>query len=116
MNSSASVNLVSNPELEKLFKSQPDIKAGDKLEARVTDLRSDGKAVLDFGKFQAAADLKVPVEVGDTVRLVVVEKAKQLKLKVEKIDSQQPPRCSKPCQASQRSPGTIPRRTTRAYR
>ncbi|MCP5051639.1 MAG: hypothetical protein GY940_31015, partial [bacterium] len=90
MNSSASINLVTNPELEKLFQSRSDLKTGDKLEGKIVEVRSNGKSVIDFGKFQAEADLKIPVQEGDTVRLVVVEKAKQLKLKVEHLESKLP--------------------------
>lgn len=85
MSASVSVNLVTNPELEKLLQSRSDIRAGDKLEGKVLERRDNGRVLMDFGKFKAEVDLKIPVEQGDVVRMVVVEKAKQIKLKIESV-------------------------------
>jgi DNA repair exonuclease SbcCD ATPase subunit len=90
MSTSVSVNLSTNPELEKLFRERPDLKTGDKLEAKVTQLKQDGQVTLDFGKFEATAKLHIPVKVGDTIQLVVMEKTKQLKLKIEGLELQTP--------------------------
>jgi DNA repair exonuclease SbcCD ATPase subunit len=87
MTNSTQINLVTNPELEKLFQRHTDLKKGDRLEGKIKEVRPDGKAVVDFGKFQAAVELKIPVEEGDVIHLVVVEKGKQLKLKVEYFES-----------------------------
>ncbi|HLP48296.1 MAG TPA: hypothetical protein VK469_20300, partial [Candidatus Kapabacteria bacterium] len=63
------------------------IKSGDRLEGRVVEIRNDGKAVLDFEKFQAVVELKVPIEKGEAVIVVVEEtgKGKPVKLKLEDI-------------------------------
>lgn len=63
------------------------IKSGDRLEGRVVEIRNDGKAVLDFEKFQAVVELKVPIEKGEAVIVVVEEtgKGKPVKLRLEDI-------------------------------
>ncbi len=87
MSSSASVTLFTNYELEKLFQNRSDLKIGDKLEGKILEVRDNGKAVIDFGNFQAEVDLKFPVEKGDVIRLIVLETGKQLKLKIEQVET-----------------------------
>jgi len=86
MNLAASLTLISNPELDKLLQTGSDLKPGDKLEGKIIKIRDDGKALVDFGKFQAAVELKEPVNEGDILHAVVVEKGKQLKLRIESIE------------------------------
>lgn len=89
MTTSANIALLSRQELEKLSREHVDLKVGDRLKGEVTEVRDDGKAVVDFGKFQAALELKAPVQKGDVISVVVVETGKQIKLKLEQIESQQ---------------------------
>ena len=67
MTTSAQIALLSRQELEKLSREHIDLKVGDRLKGEVMEVRDDGKAVVDFGKFQAALELKVPVEKGDMI-------------------------------------------------
>lgn len=89
MTTSAQVALISRQELEKLSREHVHLKTGDKLEGEVLEIRKDGKAVVDFGRFQAALELKVPVEKGDVISVVVetAEKGKPIKLKLEQVQS-----------------------------
>jgi len=41
---------------------------------------SGGRALIDFGNFRASADIRIPVTVGDELRVKVQESGKQLKL------------------------------------
>ncbi len=86
MNLTISVALASKLDSERLSTDKIDLKSGDRLEGRVIEIKSDGKAVIDFGKFQATTDVSIPAEEGDVVRFVVVEKARQLTLKLEGIE------------------------------
>lgn len=77
------ISLISNKELEKIVQSRPDVKVGDRIEGKILKKNPDGKVLVDFGKFQSNVELKAPIEEGDVIRLLVVEKGKQLKLKLE---------------------------------
>ncbi|MCP5104012.1 MAG: hypothetical protein GY950_11565 [bacterium] len=87
MTTSAHIALISRQELEKLSREHVELKTGDRLEGEVTRVRGDGKAVIDFGRFQAAVELDVPVSKGDVINVVVesAEKGQQIKLKLEHI-------------------------------
>jgi DNA repair exonuclease SbcCD ATPase subunit/uncharacterized protein YihD (DUF1040 family) len=87
MSQSASIALVTAAELEKIVRFRPNLKPGDRIEGKVLEVRSDGKTVIDFGKFQAAVELKTDVKEGEVIRFLVVEKGKQLKLKIESSPS-----------------------------
>ncbi|MCP4147354.1 MAG: hypothetical protein GY757_06350, partial [bacterium] len=87
MPAAVQIALISKQELDKLNKDHVDLKVGDKLKGEVKDVRKDGKATIDFGRFQTDVELKGPVSKGDEVSVVVVEKGKQIKLKLEQIKS-----------------------------
>ncbi len=87
MTTSAHIALISRQELEKLSREHIELKTGDRLEGEVMNVREDGKAVVDFGRFQTALEFKTPVEKGDVISVVVVEKGKQIKLKLEQFQS-----------------------------
>ena len=89
MTTSIHFALISRQELEKLSREHIHLKPGDKLEGEVMEIRKDGKAVVDFGRFQAALELKVPVEKGDIISVKVesAEKGKPIKLKLDEVQS-----------------------------
>jgi ribosomal protein S1 len=68
MSQPASIALVTSAELDKVLQNRPNLKPGDKIEGKVIKIRDDGKAVIDFGKFQAAVELKTEVKQGDVIR------------------------------------------------
>ena len=90
MSQPASIALVTSAELEKIVQYRPNLKPGDKIEGKVIKVRDDGKTLLDFGKFQAAVDLETEVKPGDVLRFVVVERSKQLILKLESPQARTP--------------------------
>ncbi len=85
MTSATNIALLSRQEVEKLSKEHIDLKTGDRLKGEVTEVRRDGKAVVDFGKFKAALELKTPVQKGDVITVKVLDKGNQIKLKLEDI-------------------------------
>lgn len=87
MSTSAQVALISRQDLEKLSREHVELKTGERLKGEVVNLRQDGKTTIDFGKFQADVELDVPVQKGDIVEVVVAEKGKQIKLKLEHVRS-----------------------------
>jgi len=119
MTTSVHIALISGQELEKLSREHIHLKPGDKLEGEVMEIRKNGKAVVDFGRFQAALELKVPVEKGDAISVEVesADKGKQIKLKLEKVKTKTniPPdvqKTAKPAESIQaRSTEDIQRQT-----
>jgi DNA repair exonuclease SbcCD ATPase subunit len=87
MTTSVHIALISRQELEKLSREHVDLKTGDRLEGEVLDVRKDGKVTVDFGKFRTNIELKAPVQKGDVITATVAEKGKQIKLKLEHIQS-----------------------------
>ena len=56
-------------------------KTGDTFRVKVLELRGD-RALIDFGKFRATADVKIPVNCGDELKVRVLQSDRQLKLAV----------------------------------
>jgi hypothetical protein len=56
-------------------------KAGDTLRLKILELRGD-RALIDFGKFRATADVKIPVNRGDQLLVRVLHSGQQLKMAV----------------------------------
>ncbi|MBW2450037.1 MAG: hypothetical protein JRE92_06410 [Deltaproteobacteria bacterium] len=62
---------------------------GSILNLKVLELRGD-RALIDFGKFRATADIKVPVSLGEELRVKVLESGRQLKMSVISSESKNP--------------------------
>ena len=69
------------PELSKSLLNVNAFKPGSILKLKVLELRGD-RALIDFGKFRATADIKIPVSLGEELRVRVLESGKQLKMSV----------------------------------
>jgi hypothetical protein len=62
---------------------------GSILNLKVLELRGD-RALIDFGKFRATADIKVPVSLGEELRVKVLASGRQLKMSVISSESKNP--------------------------
>jgi hypothetical protein len=65
---------------EKLFVEEMPLRVGDLLRLRVIDVREDNRALVDFGKFRALAEVGFPVTVGDELTVKVIDTQGQLRL------------------------------------
>ena len=67
------------PELFQTVLQASAFKPGSTLVLKVLELRGD-RALVDFGNFQASADIKIPVTLGEELLVKVQESGQQLKL------------------------------------
>ncbi len=58
---------------------------GSTLKLKIIELRGD-RALIDFGKFRATADIKVPVTLGEELRVRVLESGRQLTMSVISLE------------------------------
>jgi hypothetical protein len=73
------------PELSKSLGNMTAIKPGSTLKLKIIELRGD-RALIDFGKFRATADIKIPVTLGEELRVRVLESGRQLKMSVISLE------------------------------
>jgi anti-anti-sigma regulatory factor len=98
MNITSQITVSMKPELYRSRLNNLMFKPGLTLKLKVLELRGD-RALIDFGRFRATADIKIPVTLGEELTVRVLEAGKQLKLGV--IDSDQ---------THPRSPESMPKR------
>jgi ribosomal protein S1 len=70
-------------ELEKFILNHGHLEPGTKLEGKIIEIKKDRKALIDFGAFRALADIKFPINIGETLRVIVDAKEPQLKLRLD---------------------------------
>lgn len=58
---------------------------GDKLVGRVIEVKSNRKALIDFGRFRALAELEFPVKKGEVINVKVIEKGVPLRLSLNGV-------------------------------
>ncbi len=73
------------PELSKSLGNMTAFKPGSTLKLKIIELRGD-RALIDFGKFRATADIKIPVTLGEELRVRVLESGRQLKMSVISLE------------------------------
>ena len=73
------------PELFQTALQTSAFKPGSTLMIKVLELRGD-RALVDFGNFQASADIKIPVTLGEELLVKVQESGQQLKLALLKAE------------------------------
>jgi hypothetical protein len=79
MDITAQITVPIKPELVQSVSESSLFKPGRTLLLKVLELRGD-RALIDFGKFRASAEIKVPVTLGDELMVRVQESGQQLKL------------------------------------
>jgi hypothetical protein len=65
---------------EKFLLAEMPLRVGDLLRLRVVDVREDNRALVDFGKFKALAEVGFPVTAGDELTVKVIDTQGQLRL------------------------------------
>ena len=81
MDITSQITVSMKPEISKSLLNVNAFKPGSILKLKVLELRGD-RALIDFGKFRATADIKIPVTLGEELRVKVLESGKQLKMSV----------------------------------
>jgi len=89
MDIASQITVSMKPELSKSLLNATAIKAGSILKLKILELRGD-RALIDFGKFRATADIKIPVILGEELRVRVLESGPQLKMSVIGPESKKP--------------------------
>jgi len=82
------VSLIKSAILSKLDMTPPgrgDLRVGDKLVGRVIEVKSNRKALIDFGRFRALAELEFPVKKGEVINVKVIEKGVPLRLSLNGV-------------------------------
>jgi hypothetical protein len=74
------IRIALNAGAEKLFLGEMPLRAGDMLRLKVIDVREDNRALVDFGKFRALAEVAFPVSTGDELTVKVIDTKGQLRL------------------------------------
>jgi hypothetical protein len=77
------------PELSRSILNLDAIKLGKILKLKILELRGD-RALIDFGNFKATADIKVPVTLGEDLRVRVLESGRQIKMSVIDLEPKNP--------------------------
>ena len=72
---------------------------GSTLKLKILELRGD-RALIDFGNFRATADVKIPVTLGEELRVKVLASGEQLKMVVIRPEAENP-------LATERLPGRL---------
>jgi len=80
MDISSFIKSIANPEIRKYFSGQDIIKVGDELTGKILDFKSDGRTLVDFGKFRALAEVSFPVSKSQVIQVKVAEIGEQIKL------------------------------------
>ena len=81
MGITSQISVSMKPELSKSLLNVNAFTPGSILKLKVLELRGD-RALIDFGKFRATADIQIPVTLGEELRVRVLESGKQLKMSV----------------------------------
>ena len=100
MDITSQITVSMKPEPSKSLWSANAIKAGSILKLKILELRGD-RALIDFGDFRATADIKIPVTLGEELRVRVLESGNQLKMSVINPESKNPPATEIPPDRSQ---------------
>jgi len=79
MDITSQITVAIKPELYQSVLKTSSFKPGSTLMLKVVELRGD-RALIDFGQFQATADIKIPVALGEELLVKVQESGPQLKL------------------------------------
>lgn len=85
MDITSQITVPLRPELYQSVSESGLFKPGSTLVLKVLELQGD-RALIDFGKFRARADIRVPVSLGDELLVRVQESGQQLKLNLINAD------------------------------
>jgi hypothetical protein len=80
MDISSFIKSIANPEIRRSILGPDIIKIGDELTGKILDFKSDGRTLVDFGKFRALAEVTFPVSESQVIHVKVAEIGEQIKL------------------------------------
>jgi hypothetical protein len=80
MDISSFIKAIVQPESRQFFSGQDMVKLGDELTGKILDFKSDGRTLVDFGKFRALAEVSFPVSKSQVIHVKVAEVGEQIKL------------------------------------
>jgi len=89
MDGTSPITITLKPELNKAKWALKTFKPGEVLRLTVLELKGD-RALIDFGKFRATADIKIPVMLGENLLVKVLESDKQLRMGVIRHGGENP--------------------------
>jgi hypothetical protein len=99
MDITSQITVSMKPERSKSLGNLNKIQPGSTLKLKILELRGD-RALIDFGNFRATADVKIPVTLGQELRVKVLTSGEQLKMVVIRPESEISP-------ATDRLPGRL---------
>jgi hypothetical protein len=99
MDITSQITVTMKPERSKSLGHLDAIVTGSTLKLKILELRGD-RALIDFGNFRATADVKIPVTLGEELRVKVVASGEQLKMVVIRSEPETP-------LATERLPGRL---------
>ncbi len=82
------IKAVLAPQEERSADTFPSMQPGDRLTGRVLRLESDGRVLIDLGRFRALAHISFGVQPGQTLRLQVLKTGQPLHLQIDSKDLQ----------------------------
>ena len=81
MDIASQITVSIKPELSKSLEYMNAFAPGSTIKLKILELRGD-RALIDFGNFRATAEVKIPVILGEELRVKVLTSGKQLKMAV----------------------------------
>jgi hypothetical protein len=87
MDISSLIKAIFDPQLNSSAWMQQIVKAGDVFSLKIIDIKDNQRALVDFGKFRAIAEIKFPVQVGAELLVKVTDTDGQLRLRLIDPDS-----------------------------
>jgi predicted RNA-binding protein with RPS1 domain len=80
MDISSFIKSITNPEISRSILGQDILKLGDELTGKILGFKSDGRTLVDFGKFRTLAEVNFPVSKSQVINVRVIEIGEQVKL------------------------------------
>ena len=80
------IKAIFDPQLNRSAWMQEIVKPGDLFNIKIIDLKDNHRALVDFGKFRAIAEVKFPVQIGAELLVKVTDTGGQLRLQVIETD------------------------------
>jgi len=87
MDISSLIKAILDPQLNRSAWMQELVRPGDVFRLKVIDVKDNDRAVVDFGKFRAMAEIKFPVQIGEELLVKVTDTDGQLRLQQIDPDS-----------------------------
>ena len=87
MDISSLIKVIFDPQLNRSAWMQEIVKPGDVFSLKIIDIKDNQRALVDFGKFRAIAEIKFPVQIGAELLVKATDTDGQLRLRLIDPDS-----------------------------